>query len=172
MRTQRIFQPARQFTLSIVCSLPSSVLVILAELDRVALAHKAFTEDALGLIVRSSEGILRAAKNLLRRIATRGRERPRQDRRPQTGQSRPAAAALETGVRPELTTKHNPADAQRRRRRLCVTGAVVYFAASCGSPSAQTRRTGRGACDGPGHVLRWQCGYLLKSVRRQRRDRL
>ncbi len=37
---------------------------ILAELDRVALAHKAFTEDALGLIVRSSEGILRAAKNL------------------------------------------------------------------------------------------------------------
>ena len=64
MRTQRIFQPARRFTPSIVCSLPYSVLVILAELDRVALAHKAFTEDALGLIVRSSEGILRAAKNL------------------------------------------------------------------------------------------------------------
>ena len=37
---------------------------ILAELDRVALAHSTFSEDALGLIVRSSEGILRAARNL------------------------------------------------------------------------------------------------------------
>ena len=34
------------------------------ELDRVALAHSAFREDALSLIVRSSEGILRAARNL------------------------------------------------------------------------------------------------------------
>ena len=35
-----------------------------AELDRVALAHSAFTEDALALIVRASEGILRRARNL------------------------------------------------------------------------------------------------------------
>jgi type II secretory pathway predicted ATPase ExeA len=37
---------------------------ILAELDRVALAHSTFSDDALSLIVRSSEGILRAARNL------------------------------------------------------------------------------------------------------------
>jgi len=37
---------------------------IQAELDRVALAHKTFTDDALSLIVRSSEGILRRARNL------------------------------------------------------------------------------------------------------------
>lgn len=37
---------------------------ILSELDRVALAHSVFTGEALGLIVRSSEGIIRAARNL------------------------------------------------------------------------------------------------------------
>jgi MSHA biogenesis protein MshM len=37
---------------------------ILAELDRVALGHNAFTDEALSLIVRSSEGVLRAARNL------------------------------------------------------------------------------------------------------------
>lgn len=37
---------------------------ILSELDRVALAHSTFTDEALALIVRSSEGILRAARNL------------------------------------------------------------------------------------------------------------
>jgi MSHA biogenesis protein MshM len=37
---------------------------IFAELDRVALGHSTFTDDALGLIVRSSEGVLRAARNL------------------------------------------------------------------------------------------------------------
>jgi len=37
---------------------------IRAELDRVALAHATFTEDALALIVRASEGILRRARNL------------------------------------------------------------------------------------------------------------
>jgi uncharacterized lipoprotein len=36
----------------------------LAELDRVALAHSTFSDDAIALIVRSSEGILRRAKNL------------------------------------------------------------------------------------------------------------
>jgi type II secretory pathway predicted ATPase ExeA len=35
-----------------------------AELDKVALAHSTFTDDALSLIVRSSEGVLRAARNL------------------------------------------------------------------------------------------------------------
>jgi len=35
-----------------------------AQLDRVALAHNTFTDDALALIVRSSEGILRSARNL------------------------------------------------------------------------------------------------------------
>ena len=35
-----------------------------AQLDRVALAHNTFTDDALALIVRSSEAILRSARNL------------------------------------------------------------------------------------------------------------
>ena len=44
---------------------PDSVAdFIRGELDKVALAHTTFTEDALGLIVRSSEGGLRRAKNL------------------------------------------------------------------------------------------------------------
>jgi type II secretory pathway predicted ATPase ExeA len=34
------------------------------QLDRVALAHSTFTSDALDLIVRSSEGVLRRARNL------------------------------------------------------------------------------------------------------------
>ena len=37
---------------------------ILSELDRVALGHNVFTEDALDLVVRSSEGVLRTARNL------------------------------------------------------------------------------------------------------------
>ncbi len=37
---------------------------IRAQLDRVALAHATFTEEALGLVVRSSEGIIRRARNL------------------------------------------------------------------------------------------------------------
>ncbi len=37
---------------------------ILTQLDHVALAHSTFTEDALNLIVRSSEGILRRTRNL------------------------------------------------------------------------------------------------------------
>ena len=37
---------------------------ILGQLDRVALGHNTFTEDALALIARSSEGILRRARNL------------------------------------------------------------------------------------------------------------
>jgi len=37
---------------------------ILDQLDRVALAHSTFTPDALNLIVRSSEGVLRRARNL------------------------------------------------------------------------------------------------------------
>jgi len=37
---------------------------ILDQLDRVALAHSTFTPEALDLIIRSSEGILRCARNL------------------------------------------------------------------------------------------------------------
>lgn len=37
---------------------------ICAQLDRVALAHSTFTPDAIGLIARSSEGKLRATRNL------------------------------------------------------------------------------------------------------------
>ena len=37
---------------------------IKAELDRVAMPHATFTPEALGLIVRASEGILRRARNL------------------------------------------------------------------------------------------------------------
>lgn len=44
---------------------PDSVAdFIRAELDKVALSHGTFTDDALGLIVRSSEGGLRKARNL------------------------------------------------------------------------------------------------------------
>lgn len=37
---------------------------ILSQLDKVRLGHNTFTEDALDLIVRSSEGVLRKARNL------------------------------------------------------------------------------------------------------------
>lgn len=37
---------------------------ILSQLDRVKLGHNTFTEDAIELIVRSSEGVLRKARNL------------------------------------------------------------------------------------------------------------
>ena len=37
---------------------------IRAELDKVALAHTTFSDDALSLIVRSSEGVLRRVRNL------------------------------------------------------------------------------------------------------------
>jgi hypothetical protein len=37
---------------------------ILGELDRVALAHRTFSPEALDLVVRSSEGVLRRARNL------------------------------------------------------------------------------------------------------------
>jgi type II secretory pathway predicted ATPase ExeA len=37
---------------------------ILAQLDKVALGHNTFTDDALGLIARSSEGVLRRIRNL------------------------------------------------------------------------------------------------------------
>lgn len=37
---------------------------IRSQLDRVALAHNTFSQDALALIVRSSEGVLRSARNL------------------------------------------------------------------------------------------------------------
>ncbi|MFO0570257.1 MAG: hypothetical protein U0263_31740 [Polyangiaceae bacterium] len=44
---------------------PDSVAeFVRAELDKVALAHSTFTDDALSLIVRSSEGVLRRARNL------------------------------------------------------------------------------------------------------------
>lgn len=37
---------------------------ILAQLDNVALGHNTFTDDALDLIIRSADGVLRRAKNL------------------------------------------------------------------------------------------------------------
>ena len=37
---------------------------IFAQLDRIRLGHNTFSEDAIGLIVRSSEGILRRTRNL------------------------------------------------------------------------------------------------------------
>lgn len=44
---------------------PDSVAeLIRAELDKAALTHSTFTEDALSLILRSSEGGLRKARNL------------------------------------------------------------------------------------------------------------
>ena len=44
---------------------PDDLLAFIHEqLDRVALAHSTFTPDALQLIVRASEGLLRRARNL------------------------------------------------------------------------------------------------------------
>lgn len=37
---------------------------ILAQLDKAGLGHNTFTEDAVGLIVRSADGIMRRARNL------------------------------------------------------------------------------------------------------------
>jgi len=37
---------------------------ILGQLDQVSLGHNTFTDDALSLITRSSEGVLRKARNL------------------------------------------------------------------------------------------------------------
>ena len=37
---------------------------ILAQLDRIKLGHNTFTDDALELIVRSSDGVLRKTRNL------------------------------------------------------------------------------------------------------------
>ena len=37
---------------------------LLEQLDHVALAHSTFSEDALALIIRSSDGLLRRARNL------------------------------------------------------------------------------------------------------------
>ena len=37
---------------------------ILAQLDKVGMAHTVFSEQALNLIIQSAEGILRAARNL------------------------------------------------------------------------------------------------------------
>lgn len=42
----------------------TTIAFILSELDRVALAHSTFTDEALKLIVRSGEGVLRATRNL------------------------------------------------------------------------------------------------------------
>jgi len=41
-----------------------AVQFILTQLDKVALGHNTFTDDALHLIARSSEGILRRIRNL------------------------------------------------------------------------------------------------------------
>jgi len=41
-----------------------AIQFILQQLDKVALGHNTFTDDALGLIARSSEGVLRRVRNL------------------------------------------------------------------------------------------------------------
>lgn len=51
---------------------------ILSELDKVALGHNIFTDDALSLVIRSSDGLLRRARNLCLSClleATRSRKR-------------------------------------------------------------------------------------------------
>ncbi len=75
---------------------PDSVeAFIRAELDKVALSHTTFTDDALSLIVRSVRGRPAPRQKPLPRLSARGGARPHQNRRPRAGQSRPAAAALE-----------------------------------------------------------------------------
>jgi len=37
---------------------------VLAQLDRAGLGHNTFTEEALALIIRSAEGVLRGTRNL------------------------------------------------------------------------------------------------------------
>jgi hypothetical protein len=41
-----------------------AIQFILNQLDKVALGHNTFTDDALSLIARSSEGVLRRIRNL------------------------------------------------------------------------------------------------------------
>ena len=69
---------------------------ILAQLDAVAMPHATFTADALSLIVRSSEGYLRRARNPqpLPRLARRDRARPHPHGRPHAGQPRAPPAPL------------------------------------------------------------------------------
>jgi MSHA biogenesis protein MshM len=89
---------------------------IKSELDKVALAHSTFTDDALSLIVRSAEGGLRRAKNLCR--AARCRPRPPQNRRSQTRQPRPAPAPL-APLRSRISRgrRHHGGGAERLERR-------------------------------------------------------
>ena len=67
---------------------------ILAQLDRAGLGHNTFTPEALALIVRSAEGLLRRTRNLCLGCADRGRARPGPHRRSQTSQPRPHPTPL------------------------------------------------------------------------------
>lgn len=49
---------------------------VLRELDRVALAHSVFTPEALDLVVRSGEGVLRRTRNLCASRLLEARSRP------------------------------------------------------------------------------------------------
>jgi len=47
------------------CLAPESIeAFLLGQLDRAGLGHNTFTQEALGLIVRSGEGLLRRTRNL------------------------------------------------------------------------------------------------------------
>ena len=66
-----------------------------AQFDLVGLGHNAFSEDAVALIVRSSEGHPAAHPQPLSLRHARSRPRPQTGRRPRPGQPRPPAASLE-----------------------------------------------------------------------------
>ena len=78
----------------------SLVAFIRAELDKVALAHTTFTDDALSLIVRSSRRRAAASAQPVPQRLARSRTRPHQNRRPEAGQPRFASAPLAQGGRP------------------------------------------------------------------------
>jgi hypothetical protein len=59
---------------------------IFTQFDRAGLGHNTFTDEALALVVRSSEGLLRRARNLCLSGPHRSRARPDSHRRSQTSQ--------------------------------------------------------------------------------------
>jgi type II secretory pathway predicted ATPase ExeA len=68
---------------------------ILSELDRAGLGHNTFALDALALIVRSGEGLLRPHQKSVPGLADRSGPRPNPHRRFEAGQPRPRPTSLE-----------------------------------------------------------------------------
>jgi hypothetical protein len=137
---------------------------IRAELDKAALAHSTFSDDALSLIVRSSEGGLRKTRNLcLSSLLEAVRDRTKvvelkRSSRSTASYSSPTGAKAQRG-RPSalICDQHHISHGQRRRGAIVRRGGVPHFAA-ISAPKIY---------DTVGPELRWHCGNLCESLRRQ-----